>query len=61
MDLYCSVKAQDYSAKWDEINKCPVCLCELFDDIEIDEDEKDQAKVHRDLMEKLRKNQKELI
>ena len=55
MDLYISVKAVDYSAKWEEVNKCPLCLCELFDDIEVDENEKDQGKVHSDLMEKLRK------
>ena len=35
-------------------------MSELFDDIEIDENETDQAKVHQDLMGKLRKTQKQM-
>ena len=49
-----SAKARDDSAKWEKINECPICKCELFDDITIDENEKDPAKVHEDLMGKLR-------
>ena len=43
------------------MNKCSLCLSELFDDIEIDENEQDEAKVHNDLLQKLQENQKTLL
>ena len=58
MDLYISVKSQDYSAKWDEINKCAICMCELFDDIGVEQNaQSDPGAVHKEIMGKLRENQ----
>jgi len=50
LEFYVSVKAQDPSAKWHEINKCSICMCELYDDIITDEEEKDMQKMHQDTM-----------
>jgi hypothetical protein len=41
LKYYLDIKSVDNSAKWNEINKCSLCLCELYDDIIDNEDEKD--------------------
>ena len=41
LEYYMKVKSQDESAKWEEINKCAICMCEVFDEIQIDK--KDDA------------------
>lgn len=33
LKFYQQIKSQDNLAKWEEINKCSLCLCELYDDI----------------------------
>ena len=55
LKFYTDVRAQDSSAKWNDINKCALCMCELFD-IEIDDNETDKDKIHKQTMEKLIKN-----
>jgi len=40
LKYYKLIKSQDNLAKWEEMNKCSICLCELYDDIEDDEEEK---------------------
>ena len=57
LEFYISVKSQDSSAKWHEINKCPICMCELFDDIETNEEETDPKKMHEETMQKIQKAQ----
>ena len=38
LKYYLDIKALDKFAKWNEINKCSLCLCELYDNINDDED-----------------------
>ena len=33
LKYYLNIKSQDNKAIWEEINKCSLCLCELYDDI----------------------------
>jgi hypothetical protein len=42
LKYYKLIKSQDNLAKWVEMNKCSICLCELYDDIEDDEEERDR-------------------
>ena len=59
LEFYNTVKSQDHSAKWCEINKCSICLCEVFDDIEVPEEEEknhDKTKVYQEIMKKLVEN-----
>ena len=53
------VKSVDSSAKWEEINKCAICMCEVFDEplIEKEEDALNtltayQEKLHKQVEEK---------
>lgn len=63
IDFYISVKSKDYSAKWTQINRCSICMCEIFDDIEIDEEQEDKnpKAAHETLMGKLITFQKTLL
>lgn len=40
LKFYLNIKSQDNKAKWEEINKCSLCLCELYEDIQDQENEK---------------------
>jgi hypothetical protein len=55
------VKSQDAGATWHEINKCTICLCELFDDVETNEEETDSVIAHNEVMSKLRDEQMKLL
>ena len=33
LEFYVSSKAKDNSSKWDEINSCCICMCELYPNI----------------------------
>jgi hypothetical protein len=63
MEFYNTVKSQDFTVKWHEINKCSICLCEVYDDISVPEEEEkghDPVKVYKMLMAKLVDHQKAL-
>lgn len=60
LEFYNTVKSQDHSAKWYEINKCSICLCEVYDGIEVPEEEEkghDKIKVYQQIMKKLVEHQ----
>ena len=64
LEFYNTVKSQDFSAQWHEINKCSICLCEVYDDITVPEEEEkghDAVKIYTELMKKLVENQKILV
>ena len=37
LEFFVSCRAVDDTAKWDDLNSCSICMCELWDDI-TDED-----------------------
>lgn len=34
LEFYITSMAADPTAKWDQLNSCTVCMCELFEDID---------------------------
>ena len=38
LEFFISNYSQDPSCKWDQINRCSICLCELWDEIADSED-----------------------
>jgi hypothetical protein len=34
LEFFIKSKAKDSSVKWEQINSCSLCMCELYEDIE---------------------------
>lgn len=48
LEFYVSCKAVDATAKWEELNSCRICMCELWEDLE---DTGNDGKLMKDMYE----------
>ena len=54
LKFYFDAKFLDITAKWHELNNCPICYCPVFDDLSVPEEEninssttdEEKAKIH---------------
>ena len=52
LEYYVSCRAVDSTAKWEDLNSCAICMCELWEDLP---DEKDDAKMLKNMVKEQQK------